>query len=167
MILSSGPDGGLGELALPALQAGSSIMPGKVNPVAPMAVAQGAFAVFGHDTAITAACAQGQLEINPYEPLIASALFDQIRLLTRSSLLLADHCILGLEPRRDRLRANLVRSAAPATALLPMFGYDEASALVKAARSDERTFLEAAVAEGHFTAEAVEGLLRKSTGTAS
>jgi len=101
IILSSGPTGGIGEVVLPAIQAGSSIMPGKINPVMPMMMQQVAFAVTGNDLAISMAALQGQLEINHFGPIMASRLFDSVDLLTNGTRLFAQRCIDGLAANRE------------------------------------------------------------------
>jgi aspartate ammonia-lyase len=115
VILSSGPTGGIGEIVLPAVQAGSSIMPGKINPVLPMMMQQVAFAVTGNDLAISMAVLQGQLEINHFEPVTASRLFDSLDLLTNGTRLFAERCIDGLAADRDTSVRNLMESSALAT----------------------------------------------------
>jgi aspartate ammonia-lyase len=159
MLLSSGPHGGLAELRLPALQAGSSIMPGKVNPVVPLSVCQAAFAVTGCDAAIAAACQQGQLEINPYEPLIAAQLMLAMRLLRNAVWQLRTRCLDRIEPNVERMRSHLHSSSASATALVPRFGYETVSAFVKRAETEGVTFLELVVREGIVGAAEMDQLL--------
>ena len=103
-LLSSGPEAGFGEIRLPARQAGSSIMPGKVNPVIPEAVSQAAMRVIGHDATITMACAAGSLELNPFLPLVADCLLESLDLLARADDILRRHCIEGLEADEARCR---------------------------------------------------------------
>jgi aspartate ammonia-lyase len=162
MFLASGPNGGIAELKLPALQAGSSIMPGKVNPVIPMAVRQVAFACGGRYVAIQGACGIGQLEINPYEPLIAAELFEMLRLLTHTVRALTDRCIVGLEADEDRMRQALLASSAAATALLPIIGYARASRLVRLAQIQNRPFIDLIAEEGLMSREAVMEALQNA-----
>ena len=128
-LLSSGPRSGLGEINLPAMQAGSSIMPGKVNPVIPEVVNQIAFEVFGADTTVTFAAEAGQLQLNAFEPVIANALFRSFKHLTSGCIALADRCIDGITANPDRLRENIERSIALVTALNPLIGYQAATAV--------------------------------------
>ncbi|MFB9264007.1 aspartate ammonia-lyase [Bradyrhizobium erythrophlei] len=121
IVLSSGPGGGVGEIVLPAVQAGSSIMPGKVNPVIPMAVCQTAFAICGNDTAIAMACQQGLLEINHYDLLVCDRLIDSVTLLQRSATIFLERCVRSLTVNEERCWHNLLASSAMATALVPTF----------------------------------------------
>ncbi|WP_374571337.1 lyase family protein [Phenylobacterium sp.] len=164
VLLSSGPRGGLSELALPDVQPGSSIMPGKVNPVIPLAVCQVGFAVAGYDAVVGAACQQGQLEINPYEPVIAAHLFDEIRLTTRAARLLRERCLEGLEAHREHMLQMLLESSAVATALIPRFGYAAASALVRRARTEGREFLALAEETGVLNRHEALVTLRAAAG---
>ncbi|OGV66291.1 MAG: aspartate ammonia-lyase [Lentisphaerae bacterium RIFOXYC12_FULL_60_16] len=149
--LSCGPDGGPAELILPPLQAGSSIMPGKVNPVVPEAVTQAAMLMIGYDAALTSAAGAGHLELNPFMPLIADCLLTSLDLLTRAVSRFQSHCIDGLTADAARCRA-LVRSAtATATALIPRLGYARVEALVKTARERGLGLLDACLGEGLLT----------------
>jgi aspartate ammonia-lyase len=136
ILLSSGPRGGLTEIRLPAVQAGSSIMPGKVNPVVPMSLVQIGFAVVGNDATVAQAHQAGQLEINHWEPVVASRLFDSLRLVCHGARLLRTHCVEGLQADVQANLAHLTASAALATALIPTLGYDAASLLVKEAQAE-------------------------------
>jgi aspartate ammonia-lyase len=151
--LSSGPEAGLGELRLPARQAGSTIMPGKVNPVIPEAVTQAALLVIGHDQTLTMAVAMGNLELNPFLPLVAHTLLESFDVLTRACTILARHCVTGLEADETRCRASVETATATATALLPLLGYERASELVRRARASGRTLKATAVADAFVTAE--------------
>jgi aspartate ammonia-lyase len=151
ILLSSGPHGGLAEIALPAVQAGSSIMPGKVNPVVPMSMVQLAFAVQGNDVAIAQANQAGQLEINHFEPLVADRLFDSIRLLTNGVRLLRTRCIEGLTARVDNNERHLLASSALATALIPRLGYAATSRLVKESDAAGVPLLEMLARQGLMT----------------
>jgi aspartate ammonia-lyase len=158
-LLSSGPRAGFGEIRLPAVQAGSSIMPGKVNPVIPEAVTQAALAAMGHDAVIAQASAYGSLELNAFLPLIADSLLTSLRLLTNANLLLRRLCVDGIEADEERCRAHVEASTAVATALVPEIGYDEACELVGRARAAKHTVREQAVAEGLLADEQFDTLL--------
>ncbi len=125
-LLSSGPDAGLAEIRLPRRQAGSSIMPGKVNPVIPEAVSQAAMQVIGNDAALTLSCASGCLELNPFLPLVAMNLLDNLELLTRADDILCRYCVVGIEVDEQRCRAQVLNSTAAVTALLPILGHERA-----------------------------------------
>ena len=125
-LLSSGPHAGLGELRLPPRQAGSSIMPGKVNPVIPEAVAQAALAVMGHDAMILHAASAGNLELNQFLPLVADALLTSLDLLTGACDIFARLCVLGIEADREQCRRHVRNSTATLTALVERIGYDAA-----------------------------------------
>ena len=143
--MNSGPLAGLGEIELPALQPGSSIMPGKVNPVVPEAVAMVCAQVMGHHTAITIAGQSGNFQLNVMLPLIAYDLLDSIGLLASSMRLLADSAIAGLQVRRDRVAAVLELNPILVTALNPVIGYEQAAAIAKQAYREGRPVLEVAV----------------------
>jgi fumarate hydratase class II len=152
-LMGSGPRVGLGELFLPELQKGSSIMPGKVNPVMPEVVLQVSAQVIGNDTAITVGGMQGQFELNVRIPLIARNLLQSINLLASASELLATKCIDGIQPNLAGLEASAEGTLAVATALNPFIGYDRAAAIVKDATASGRTLRE--VAREHGVDEAV------------
>ncbi|KAF4344570.1 aspartate ammonia-lyase [Fusarium beomiforme] len=162
IILSSGPNGGIAEITLPPVQAGSSIMPGKVNPVIPIAVCQVALAITGNDTAVAMACQQGMLEINHYELLVCDRLFDSIQLLTSASNMFAKRCIEGLVANKETSEKHLLQSSALATALVPSLGYAKVSSIVRAALAKERPFLEAVVERGLLRQDDVLGVLERS-----
>ena len=164
MLLSSGPSGGLGELRLPAVQAGSSIMPGKINPVIPMAVRQISHIVTGQAVTISAAAADGMLEINHYEPVMASALFPALRLLDVGARQLADACLAGITPDTDHMRTVLYASSAIATGFSEQLGYARTSQLVRQAEQDGRSFLELAIEEGLIETSDIEARLKASLG---
>ena len=130
-ILASGPKAGFGEITLPAMQNGSSIMPGKVNPVIPEVVTQVAFHIIGHDTTITMAAEAGQMELNAFEPVIFYNLFDSITTLTQAIDTLVDNCILGITANRERCKSLLDASVGITTALCPYIGYKKAAKLAK------------------------------------
>jgi fumarate hydratase class II len=143
-LLASGPRTAIGELQLPALQPGSSIMPGKVNPVIPEVVTQVAAQVVGNDAAVALGGLAGQLELNTFLPLIARNLLESIRLLASASRLFAERCIAGLEADAPRAAALVQQSLMLATALAPRIGYDAAAALAKEAHATGRTLREVA-----------------------
>ena len=147
-LMGSGPRAGIGELFLPELQKGSSIMPGKVNPVIPEVVLQVAAQVIGNDTAITIGGMQGQFELNVRIPLIGRNLIQSIHLLTTSSTLFAEKCIDGIEPNRAGAAASAGSTLAVATALNGAIGYDKAAAIVKEATASGRPLREVALAQG-------------------
>ena len=147
-LMGSGPRAGLGELRLPELQKGSSIMPGKVNPVIPEVVIQVGDQVIGNDAAITAAGSQGQFELNVRVPLIARNLLDQIRLLASACRLLDEKCVAGIEPNHEALTAHKESNLQVATALNPIIGYDRATEIVKEAAASGRTVREVAIEKG-------------------
>jgi aspartate ammonia-lyase len=130
-LLASGPEAGLGELRLPARQAGSSLMPGKVNPVIPEAVSQVALLTMGHDATLAMACAAGSLELNPFLPLVAHCLLDSLAQLTQADDILARLCVHGIEADIERCRQHVENSTATATALVPMLGYERACEIAK------------------------------------
>jgi len=143
--MNSGPLAGLGEIELPALQPGSSIMPGKVNPVVPEAVVMAAAQVIGHHTAITVAGQTGNFQLNVTLPLIAANLLDSIQLLANVSRLLADSAIAGLKVRPERVREALERNPILVTALNPVIGYERGAAIAKQAYASGRPVLEVAM----------------------
>jgi aspartate ammonia-lyase len=158
-LLSSGPEGGLGELRLPARQAGSSIMPGKVNPVIPEAVSQAAMQVMANDQAIAQAAAAGCLELNPFLPLIADALLGNLRLLTRADDLFRRLCVDGLEADATRCARHVEGATATLTALVGRLGYGKAQALAQTMRERGVGVREAAVQSGWLTAAELDELL--------
>ena len=129
-LLSSGPRAGFGEINLPPVQAGSSIMPGKVNPVIPEVVNQVAFEVVGNDLTITMAAEAGQLQLNAFEPIIARALLSSLDHLTAAVNILGERCIKGDHGDLERMRDAVLGSASIATVLNPLLGYEAATALV-------------------------------------
>jgi fumarate hydratase class II len=157
--MASGPRCGLGELRLPALQPGSSIMPGKVNPVIPEAVIQMAYQVMGNDTTIMLAGQAGNFELNVTMPLIAHNLIQSITLLAGAAGMLSRKCILNLEADRGRCESNIARSLALVTALVPHIGYDRAAEIAKKAYAEGTTIHEAALAEKVLPKEKIDALL--------
>ncbi len=128
-LLSSGPRAGFNEINLPAVQAGSSIMPGKVNPVIPEVVNQVAFEVIGNDLTVTMAAEAGQLQLNAFEPIIAHSLFKSINHLRAACLTLEERCVRGVTANAERLRSSVENSIGLITALNPYIGYEKATAL--------------------------------------
>jgi fumarate hydratase class II len=157
-LMGSGPRAGLAELRLPELQKGSSIMPGKVNPVIPEVVIQVAAQVMGNDTAITVAGSQGQFELNVRVPLIARNLLDSIKLLASASRLLNEKCVAGLEANEEMTTRHAESTLATATALNPHIGYDRAADIVKAAAESGRSLREVALEQGVETSVLEEAL---------
>ncbi len=147
-LLSSGPDAGLAELRLPELQKGSSIMPGKVNPVLCESVNQVAARVFGNDATVTFGASQGILELNTYLPVIADALLESARLVANVCRVFAERCVAGIEVDVERCRAYADRSSALATALNTVIGYERAAELVKRAQAEDRTILDVTIDAG-------------------
>ena len=143
-LMGSGPRAGLAEIFLPELQKGSSIMPGKVNPVMPEVVTQVAAQVIGNDMAITVGGMGGHFELNVYIPLMARNLLDSIELLASASRLLAEKCVDGIEANRDRNEQYAESTLSAATALNPFIGYDKASEIVKEASASGRPLREVA-----------------------
>jgi fumarate hydratase class II len=148
VLMGSGPRTGFVELALPELQKGSSIMPGKVNPVIPEVVLQVSAQVIGNDTAVTMAGSQGNFELNVRVPMIARNVFESIRILTAACHMLAEKCIDGVEANEETLRRYAESTPAIATALNPYIGYDRATDIVKEAAASQRTIREVAVEKG-------------------
>ena len=143
--MNSGPLAGLGEIELPALQPGSSIMPGKVNPVAAEALCMVCAQVMGYHAAVTIAGASGNFQLNVMLPLIAYDVLDSIGLLSAAMRLLAEKTIDGLKVRRDRVAATLDRNPILVTALNPVIGYEKAAAIAKRAYAEGRPVLEVAI----------------------
>ena len=142
ILLSSGPAGGIGEIVLPAVQAGSSIMPGKINPVLPMSMVQLSFAVVGNDMCVAQAVQAGQLEINHFEPVVADRVFESIQLMTNGIRLFRDRCVSGISAQREANENNLMKSMAVATALVPRLGYHKISALVRQSVAEGRPLID-------------------------
>src|ERR671922_27176 len=161
-LLGSGPRAGIGEIFLPELQKGSSIMPGKVNPVLPEVVLQVSAQVIGNDTAITVGGMQGQFELNVRIPLIARNLLQSIHLLSTTSTLFAEKCVEGIQANLEGCERSAESTLAVATALNPYIGYDKAADIVKEAAASGRTLREVAREHGVDEATLDEALdLRK------
>ncbi|QAA34225.1 aspartate ammonia-lyase [Clostridium manihotivorum] len=158
-LLGSGPKGGLGELVLPMRQPGSSIMPGKVNPVIPEMVAQVAMRVVSNDAGITFAAASGQLELNAFIPLITENLLESLELLEKAVIIFREKCIEGIEVNKEVCKENLEKSTAMTAALIHHIGYDKASDIAKKALSLGITLREAIYLENILTKEEVDKIL--------
>ncbi len=164
-LLASGPSGGLGEAVLPPMQAGSTIMPGKVNPVIPEMVAQVCMRVMANDQAVSMAASMGQLELNAFLPLIAESLLESLELLEGAVRIFMDKCVSGLRFDGERCRANLEKSSALAAALIHHIGYDRAAELARRAQASGQTLREAALEEGVLPPERIEEIFSLDTTT--
>jgi aspartate ammonia-lyase len=158
-LLSSGPQAGLGEINLPPRQAGSSIMPGKVNPVIPEVVNQVAFSVIGADATVTAAAEGGQLQLNAFEPVIAHSILQSIAWMTNASYTLRVNCIDGITANITRLAAQVDSSVGVVTALTPFIGYAASAALAHTALTTNASIAELVVSSGLMSAEDVARVL--------
>jgi fumarate hydratase class II len=147
-LMGSGPRAGLAEIRLPELQKGSSIMPGKVNPVIPEVVTQVAAQVIGNDAAITVGGMQGHFELNVFVPMLARNLLDSVKLLSAASRLLAEKCVDGIEPNREQCEHYAELTLSAATALNPYIGYDAAGEIVKEAAASGRSLRDVARDKG-------------------
>jgi aspartate ammonia-lyase len=159
-LLASGPRAGIGEIHLPPVQAGSSIMPGKVNPVIPEVVNQIAFEVIGNDITVTMAAEAGQLQLNAFEPIIAHSLFKSIDHLAAGCRTLAERCVRGITADPERARRLLDDSTALVTALNPVIGYARASELAQEALRSGRRVYDLVLEKRWMTREALDELLR-------
>jgi len=158
-LLASGPTTGIGEISLPPLQAGSSIMAGKINPVMPEAVTQTALRVMGNDQTITLAAALGQLELNHLLPLLAHTLMESLTLLVNATKGLAKKCIPGIESNQERCLANVEQGGALATVLVPALGYDRVDTLLTEAKASKRTVREEILFQKLAAPEVIDSLL--------
>ncbi len=158
-LLSSGPRAGLGELNLPAVQAGSSIMPGKVNPVIPEVVNQVAFEVIGNDVTVTMAAEAGQLQLNAFEPIIAHSLFKSVTHMRQAVQTLTQRCVTGITANPASTLHDVETSVGLATALTPIIGYEAATAVAIEAHRSGRGVIEIVVERGLLDQAAVEALL--------
>ena len=157
--MNSGPLAGLGEIALPSLQPGSSIMPGKVNPVIPEAVAMVAAQVIGNDAAIAVAGQSGNFQLNVMLPVIAHNLLESLRILATASRLLADRAIAGFTVQQERLKEALDRNPILVTALNPVIGYEKGAAIAKKAYAQGRPIIDVATEETELSKEELTRLL--------
>jgi aspartate ammonia-lyase len=158
-LLSSGPRAGFGEINLPPMQPGSSIMPGKVNPVIPEVVNQVCFQVIGNDLTVTIAAEAGQLQLNVFEPVIAFNLFQSMDMLTQACIVLRERCVLGITANRDRIRDMLERSIGVVTALVPWLGYERSTALASEAQQSGRGVYELVLEKGWLSREQLDDIL--------
>jgi len=159
-LLGSGPRAGLGELALPENEPGSSIMPGKVNPTQCEALTQVCVQIFGNNAALTFADSQGHFELNVYNPVMAYNFLQSVRLMADAAVSFTDNCVAGIEPRLDNIKAGLERSLMLVTALAPKIGYDAAAKIAKTAHKNGTTLKEEALKSGLVTAEEFDRLVR-------
>jgi aspartate ammonia-lyase len=158
--LSSGPRCGLYEIRLPAMQPGSSIMPGKVNPVVPEVVSQICFQIIGNDVTVSMASEASELELNMAEPIIAFNLFFGLTLLRNAAIVLAARCIVGIEPNRERCRDYVQNSIGLVTALNPVLGYEKSAAIAKEALKTGGSVYDLVIAKGWLTKERLDELLK-------
>jgi aspartate ammonia-lyase len=165
-LLSSGPQGGLNEIHLPERAAGSSIMPGKVNPIIPEVVNQIAFEVIGNDVTITMASEAGQLQLNAFEPIIGHSLFKSVEHLTAGCQTLARHCVKGITANRTLLAERVQKSAGLATALNPHIGYENATKVALAALKTGRGVAELVLEMGLLDQATLDSILRPEVLTA-
>ncbi len=161
--MNSGPLAGLGEIALPALQPGSSIMPGKVNPVVPESVTMIAAQVMGNDATVTVAAASGNFQLNVMLPVIAYNLLQSVELLGIGSRNLADLALAGFTVNRARLEDALARNPILVTALNPVIGYEKGAAIAKKAYAEGRPILEVAAEMTHLSIDELRRLLDPNT----
>jgi fumarate hydratase class II len=162
--LASGPRCGLGEITIPSLQPGSSIMPGKVNPVIPEMVLQVAAQVIGNDAAITQGGQAGNFELNAMLPLMAYSLIQSIQLLAGAARALGEKCIRGIEANEEKCVSNLEQSLALATAFVPAIGYDRAASLAKEAFEKKKTIREVALEKRVLSEEEIQKILNELVG---
>jgi aspartate ammonia-lyase len=165
-LLSSGPQAGLNEIHLPPRAAGSSIMPGKVNPIIPEVVNQIAFEVIGNDVTITMAAEAGQLQLNAFEPIIAHSLFKSVEHLAAGCRTLAANCVRGITANRELLAERVRTSASLATALNPYIGYENATRVAQAALTQGKSVTDLVLEMGLMTREQLDAVLRPEVLTA-
>ncbi len=158
-LLSSGPRAGFGEINLPPMQPGSSIMPGKVNPVIPEVVNQVCFDVIGGDVTVTMAAEAGQLQLNVFEPVIGFSLFQSMDMLARGAIVLRERCVVGITANRERLREMVYHSIGIVTALVPYIGYERSAALATEALASGRGVYELVREKGWLTEEKLAEIL--------
>src|SRR6185503_17783113 len=158
-LLSSGPRAGFGEINLPPMQPGSSIMPGKVNPVIPEVVNQVCFDVIGGDVTVTMAAEAGQLQLNAFEPIIAYRLLRSIDSLRNACTVLRERCVQGITANTDRMRQLVEHSIGIVTALVPEIGYERATDIAREALKTGRGVYEIVLEKGMLTKEKLDALL--------
>ncbi len=159
-LMGSGPRSGLGELMLPENEAGSSIMPGKVNPTQSEALTMVCCQVFGNHTTIVTAGSQGHFELNVYKPVMAYGMLQSIRLLADAARSFTDNCVVGITANETRIRELMEKSLMLVTALAPHIGYDKATEIAKTAHKNGTTLREEAIRLGHVSAEDFDRLVR-------
>jgi aspartate ammonia-lyase len=159
-LLSSGPRAGLGEINLPAMQAGSSIMPGKVNPVIPEVVNQIAFEVIGNDITVSFAAEAGQLQLNAFEPIIAHSIFKSVNHLRNGCLTLAERCVKGITANKEHLRSLVENSIGIVTALNPYIGYANATQVAQEAHASGGSVYEIVLRKGLLSKQQLDEILR-------
>ena len=162
-LMASGPDAGFAEIILPEKQAGSSIMPRKVNPVIPEAAAQAAMVVMGNDVVIAQAASGGSLELNQFMPLIAHSLLESIDLLINAAEILRVHCIQDLKANEEQCRKNVLNSTALITAIIPVVGYEKACSIVNKAKLDQKSIWNAILDSGLFNELELSELISPET----
>ncbi len=162
-LLGSGPRSGLGELALPENEPGSSIMPGKVNPTQCEALTQVCIHIFGNNAALTFAGSQGHFELNVYNPMMAYNFLQSVQLLSDAAVSFTDNCVVGIEAREDNIKAGVERSLMLVTALAPKIGYDNAAKIAKTAHKNGTTLKQEALASGLVSSEEYDAIVRPET----
>jgi len=158
-LLSSGPRCGLNEINLPPMAPGSTIIPGKVNPIIPEVVNQVAYAVIGNDVTVSFAAEAGQLELNVMEPVIAFSLFNSLVILRRASVTLADRCVRGITANRDRCREYVEHSIGLVTALNPYLGYERCTEIANEALETKRSVCDIVLEKGYMKKEEIDEIL--------
>ena len=161
-LLSCGPRAGIGEINLPPVQAGSSIMPGKVNPVIPEMVNQVAYQVMGNDLTVMMACEGGQLQLNAFEPVMVANLFQSIDIMKRAMRILGDRCVSGITPNIEHCQKNLEKSITLVTLLNPQLGYEISSELAMEALSSKHTIRELILERKLMSSEDYDALIKES-----
>jgi aspartate ammonia-lyase len=159
-LLASGPRAGIAEITLPAIQPGSSIMPGKVNPVIPEVVNQIAFEVIGNDITVTMAAEAGQLQLNAFEPIIAHSLFKSLQHLGAGCRTLAERCVIGITANVERARRLLDESTALVTALNPFLGYARSSEIAREALASGARVYDLVLQKKLMTRQQLDEILR-------
>ncbi|AWN41892.1 class II fumarate hydratase [Methylobacterium durans] len=159
-LMGSGPRSGLGEIALPENEPGSSIMPGKVNPTQAEALTMVCTQVIGNGTTVSFAGSQGHFELNVFKPVIANAVLQSIRLLADAAISFADNCVVGIKPNEERIADLMSRSLMLVTALAPSIGYDKAAEIAKTAHKNGTTLKEEALRLGHVTEAEFDRVVR-------
>jgi aspartate ammonia-lyase len=165
-LLSSGPRAGFGEINLPAMQPGSSIMPGKVNPVIPEVVNQVCFDVIGGDVTVTMAAEAGQLQLNAFEPVIAYRLLRGIDMLRNACAVLRERCVTGITANADRMRHFVEHSIGIVTALVPVIGYEEATDVARTALASGRGVFDIVLERELLTRAQLDAILNPAAMTA-